>query len=423
MEHSPAFRKALFLTLYFAQGALLNYFLNYNSTYLHDTFGINEREIGLFGLVLMLPFVLKILIGILSDKVNLLRLGHRKPYMILGLLMQSAGFFLVSFVSPVVNPGLFALVSLLAVTGMATYDTATDGYALDTTPAAEQGRVQGLMVTGRALGLFVLTPLIGTTVKAFGWTVIFTGGALILLLPLGLVLCVREDPAACSRAPFQWRAFRGLASPHRLFFSLFGALSALVIMSLPPFLNLYFTGKDAPYLGIGVGAAGWIFLVMGLGRVAGALVAGRITDRIGLYRSTWLCLGLTGIACFGVAALTGLALPMVARPAALAHPAVIALVLAGFLLSVGYSYYDTVYFCGAMRLAEPAVYASMYALFMAAGNIGAALGQPLTGAIAGHPALGFPVAALVVGLINLLNIPLVVRVFGTHLSAAQPIKE
>ncbi|NLC59198.1 MAG: hypothetical protein GX774_20365, partial [Armatimonadetes bacterium] len=53
MEHSPAFRKALFLTLYFAQGALLNYFLNYNSTYLHDTFGINEREIGLFGLVLM----------------------------------------------------------------------------------------------------------------------------------------------------------------------------------------------------------------------------------------------------------------------------------------------------------------------------------------------------------------------------------
>lgn len=417
--HTRLFRRTLFLTIYFVQGALLNYFLNYNSTFLSDTYRIGEKRIGLLGLVLMIPFILKILIGIVSDKVNLLGMGHRKPYMALGLVMQSAGFFLIPWISPLERPALFVLVSLLAVTGMATYDTTTDGYALDTTPVKEQGSVQGTMVMGRALGLFLLTPLIGAVAKAFGWTAVFTWGALVLLLPLLLVLRIREDASARSGATFQWSAFRRLGQRHLLLFCLFGVVASLVIMSLPAFLNLYFTGDRHPYLNMSVAVASWAFLIMGLGRVVGAVAAGRITDRVGLYRSAWICLTVTGVACFAAAAVTGLALAGVPRPASLGHPAVVALIASGFLLCVGYSYYDTVYFCGAMRFAEPAVYASMYAIFMAVGNIGAAIGQPLAGAIAEAPGLGFPAAALLAGLINLLNIPLVVRVFGKHTAAKE----
>ena len=268
------------------------------------------------------------------------------------------------------------------------------------------------MVTGRALGFSVLAPFIGMAAGAWGWPAVFTGGALIMLVPLALVLRVREDPAARSTNTFQWSAFRAFNSRLVLLFSLFGIISALVIMALPPFLNLYLTGSKPPYLGMDLRVAGWAFFVMGLGRIAGAVAAGRMTDRLGIQRSAWFCLVMTCAACFGLAAVTGLGMGSVARPASVFAAPVVALIFFGILLCAGYSYYDTIYFCGAMRLAEPAIYASMYAIFMAIGNIGAALGIPIAGAISGAPGLGFPAAALAIGIIGLANVPLLPRVFG-----------
>ncbi len=38
--------------------------------------------IGIVGGITLIPFILKILIGLLSDRVNLLKMGHRKPSII-----------------------------------------------------------------------------------------------------------------------------------------------------------------------------------------------------------------------------------------------------------------------------------------------------------------------------------------------------
>ncbi|MFO7972862.1 MAG: MFS transporter, partial [Desulfobacterales bacterium] len=157
---SKTFRFFLFGILYFIQGAILSYFTGFNGIYL-ISFGVPMSGVGLIGLIGMLPFVLKIFLGILSDRVNLAGWGYRKPYILLGVAVQAAMLVLV----PLVNPGeqfaLYAVLGFILMSGMALYDTATDGLALDTTPEDEQGTIQGLMVGGRALGVTVISVFFG----------------------------------------------------------------------------------------------------------------------------------------------------------------------------------------------------------------------------------------------------------------------
>jgi len=62
MLPSRNFRLALFGSLYFAQGAMMSYFLTFNILYLGE-FGYGEADVGVFQAVLAVPFVLKIFLG------------------------------------------------------------------------------------------------------------------------------------------------------------------------------------------------------------------------------------------------------------------------------------------------------------------------------------------------------------------------
>ena len=72
-------RYAMFGSLYFSQGTILSYFTALNALYFLDR-GLSMTDVGIFASIALIPFVIKILWGILSDKVNLFGLGHRKPY-------------------------------------------------------------------------------------------------------------------------------------------------------------------------------------------------------------------------------------------------------------------------------------------------------------------------------------------------------
>ena len=85
----------------------------------------------------------------LSDKVNPASAwGHRKPYILLGLLIQILCLILVAFVDPAKYYWGFVAIAFILQMGMALYDTCTDGLALDTIPEDEQGTIQSFMVGG-----------------------------------------------------------------------------------------------------------------------------------------------------------------------------------------------------------------------------------------------------------------------------------
>jgi PAT family beta-lactamase induction signal transducer AmpG len=381
-------RLSLFGGLYFTQGVTLSFILTFNILYLGDA-GYGPSEVGLLQGLLLLPFILKIFLGMLSDGVNLLGLGHRKPYILLGLLGQAAIIFLVPSISVAGGLGVYALALLLAATCMALYDTCTDGLALDTTPDEERGLVQGVMTAARATGILVVLLVGGWIVTNLGWPWYFYILALLLLGPVPLVLMVREDPAHTRRRAFQWSAFKALGQRSVLLVAALGILYAFTLDGVLTFLSDYLRQT----MQVSIGNIGMLVALSMVGRIVGATSNTWITDRIGRRQSLFVAIALASLACAGLALGDS--------------PSLVALF--GFVFGVAYGYCSAVYGVVAMDFSDPHISASMFAIFMMFVNIGTAGGQSVGGMLAER--LGFTGMVLVMGAINLINIPVVIGIF------------
>ena len=385
---SKLFRYAMFGLLYFSQGAILSYFTALNSLYLLS-FDVTMSQIGLMGTIALIPFVLKIFLGMLSDRVNLFNLGYRKPYIVFGLLVQAACLLVVPLINPGTHFWLFVSLAFLLQTGMALYDTCTDGLALDTTPKEEEGTIQGFMVGGRALGVVMISAVIGLVAQNSSWSTAFYALAVLSLLPLPLVLLVKESPRPPERK-FEWRAFKAFGKWNIIALSMLGALYSLVINAANQLVNPFLQSE----FGIQVTTAGFITTVWGIGVVAGGLTGGRLTDSIGQRRSVHWAIGVSIVS---IIALSIILSPVMAWP-----------LVAAF--GVAYGYYETVYFAISMKASDPRIAASMFSILMAVANIGTGIGLGVSGVLA--DTVGFRWTFVIIGALNLIAVPLLPAIFN-----------
>ena len=377
----------MFGLLYFAQGAILSYFTALNALYLLS-FDLTMSQVGIFSAIALIPFVLKIFLGMLSDRVNLLGRGHRKPYIILGLLIQAGCLFIVPFIHPGNSFELLAAVAFVLMTGMALYDTCTDGLALDTTPPEDEGTVQGIMVGGRALGVVVIAATLGLLAQLTSWTVAFWALGIVTLVPLVWVLRSREPERSAGQA-FQWKAFRAFGRRRVIALALLGALYSLIINGTNEIVNPFLEDQ----FGINLLMAGLYTAVWGMGVVLGGLTGGRLTDRLGHKRAAQGALVAS--------LLTILALALIGNPL-IAWPIV-------FLFGLAFGYYETVYFATSMGLTDPRIAASMFAILMAIANIGTGMGFAVSGQLV--DAIGYQWTFIAIALLNLLALPLIPFLF------------
>lgn len=388
MTLSRNLRLSLFGGLYFTQGVTLSFILTFNILYLGEA-GYGPGEVGFLQALLLVPFILKIFLGILSDSVNLFGLGHRKPYILIGLLGQTALIYLVPSISVAEGLGAYAVTLLLAATGMALHDTCTDGLALDTTPEEERGLIQGVMTGARAAGILVVLLVGGWIVTNLGWSWYFYILALLLLLPVPLVLLVREDPSQTQRRPFRWSAFKALGQGTVLLVAALGVLYAFTLDGVLTFLSDYLRQT----MHVSIGNIGVLVALSMVGRIVGAASNTWVTDRIGHRQSLFVAIALASLACVGLA-LGG-------------NPGLVALF--GFVFGMAYGYYASVYGVVAMDFSDPHISASMFAIFMMFVNIGTAGGQSVGGLLTER--LGFTGMVLVMGAVNLINVPIVIGIF------------
>jgi PAT family beta-lactamase induction signal transducer AmpG len=339
----------------------------------------------------LIPFVIKIFMGMLSDQVNLFGLGYRKPYIVIGLLVQCICLLIVPTINPGQSFGLFALMAFTLMMGQALYDTTTDGLALDTTPPSEQGTIQGIMVGGRALGVVLISGVLGLVVSRTSWTTAFWGLAVLTLIPLPFVLLVKESARPAERK-FEWKAFSAFRAPNIIALGLLGALYSLIINGTNQIVNPFL---DSTY-SIGLAAAGLYTTVWGVGTAIGGLTGGKLTDRVGQRRSV---IGAAFATLLSVLALATILNPVMAWPLV-------------FVFGLAFGYYETVYFALSMRCTDPRIAASMYAILMAVANIGTGVGLGLSGAAV--DAIGYRATFGVFALLNLLVIPLLPRIFPAN---------
>jgi PAT family beta-lactamase induction signal transducer AmpG len=388
MKLSRNFRLLLFGSLYAAQGAVMSHFLTFNILYLGEA-GYGPDDIGIFQSLLLVPFILKIFLGLLSDGVNLLGLGHRKPYILIGLLAQAAIIFVAPYISVEGGLGTYAVLLFVAAMGMALYDTCTDGLALDTTPDEEHGLVQGVMVGARAAGILIMLVIGGWLAENLGWSAYFLSLVVLTAIPIPLVLMIKEDPAHMRRRPFQWSAFRAFGRGGVMLVALMGLLYALSLDGVLTFLSDHLHAV----MEVSVGDVGLLVALSMVGRILGAASNSWLTDRLGHRQSLFVAIGLAFVACIGLALGGGVGL----------------IALFGFLFGLAYGYYTSVYAAVAMDFSDPHILASMFAMFMLFVNVGTAVGQSVGGLLAEN--LGFGAMALIMGAVNLLNIAVVIGIF------------
>jgi len=387
MNQSKGYRYSTFALLYFAQGAVLGYFTALNAVYLLS-FDLSMSQIGIVSGIALTPFVLKIFLGMLSDKVNFLNLGFRIPYIVLGLFIQAIGLIIVPFIDPKSMSGLYGLLAFCVMTGMALYDTCTDGLALDSTSVEEAGTIQGFMVGGRAMGVVVVSSVIGVLAQLVSWKAAFILLAVITLIPLVLVFGFKETSRSNERT-FQWSAFSTFKEWPIIALGLMGALYSLIINAaneiVNPFLQTTF--------GISIMQAGFYTTVWGLGVVFGGITGGKVTDKFGQRKSLIFATILSFLSI--------LSLSIIGNPG-----------IAWFLVAlfgIAFGYYETVYFAISMKKTNLHIAASMFAILMAIANIGTGIGLPISGLLS--DSFGFRWRFVLIALLNVFIVPLLPGIF------------
>ncbi|MCB9780402.1 MAG: MFS transporter [Alphaproteobacteria bacterium] len=255
--------------------------------------GTSLEAIGLASLV-GLPWTLKPLWSPLVDRV-----GHLMGWATAALLGVGLGVALL----PQLGLGPAFWVVLVGVAAAsATFDLAADGWVATVLPADQHGRANGLRVAAYRAAML----LAGGGAVALGgsvsWTVVFAlvgGAALLLALPLLLL----------PRAP------RPDASPVRWLSELLSWVRAdgwLAAVGIVAFVMLFKLGDAAmgpmvkPFwldAGLSVEEVGFISITLGTAlTIAGALLGGELTTRLGAFRGLWLLGAAQALSNLGYAA-------------------------------------------------------------------------------------------------------------------------
>ncbi|MDJ0822622.1 MAG: MFS transporter [Paracoccaceae bacterium] len=222
---------------------------------------------------------LAMLAGRLND-----RFGPRVVLSVTGVL-YGLGFVLVSRVEAPWQ--MFVIFGTFIALGLSTHDVVT----LSTVARwfeKRRGVMSGVVKVGTAAGQVALPPIAALLIAGYGWRaalVILGAGASVLLLIAAQSM--RRPPVPAQASPEGTGASFAEARGTRLFWTLCAIQLAFfpVLTSVP--LHVAVHGMD---LGMSAGAAAGLLSVIGGASVAGRLVVGAASDRIGGKNAYLLCL-------------------------------------------------------------------------------------------------------------------------------------
>lgn len=354
--------RLFFASLYFIQGATLAYIVNFQKPYLFAQ-GIATETLGLFTSSLLAPFILKVFLGMLSDRVPWGRFGSRKPYMAIGLGLFALSYLILAFVEPGTHFTMFWVTSWFASLGLALFDTCADGWAIDIADEEEQSSIQASMIVGKSLGLILMSLAFGRIAMSLGFAIIFKILAAMALVVLLIVYLVPQGQKKVKAHELATR-WLDLLKPFYIYFALFAVVYSIASFGTDGLVTLHLSevrGADTLQLG----AYG---MARGFGALLGALAYAFIMHKIGLRKSQWLALAMLGAGCL---------LPLFELP----------MYFSGVVWGVCWGFQETAFVTLAMRFSEGAWAATFFAVSMIFSNLGTSFGEALGGQLV--PRLGF----------------------------------
>jgi PAT family beta-lactamase induction signal transducer AmpG len=274
--------------------------------------GVGAGEIASFLAVIILPWAFKLLSGPLMDRYQFLAMGRRRPWVLgaqLGMTLSFFGLLLVE--NPVEQIGLLMILGLLINVFAATQDVAVDGMAIDVTPVDEQGRLNGYMVFGKAIGWGLTSAVSGTMLVKFGLgPTAMAAAAVQTVVLLGFMLTMerrgeRRLPWSSGDVMSEQRAVFSFADLFRGLNAVLWTRVSMIVMTIMLF-DGFIGGYGHALMPIaainlfGLTTPEWSNLVaiMGLGGAGAALVLGPMIDRFGAKGMLILTISLVALHAF-----------------------------------------------------------------------------------------------------------------------------
>ncbi|MFX1322693.1 MAG: MFS transporter [Promethearchaeota archaeon] len=289
---------------YFIQGINQSMFAVIVPIYLILELGaVSGEDIAFLTSTVLMPFAIKFIYGMASDKYALKNFGRRKPWIIFPVIISGLIWILIPFIiTKSTAYMIFLLGGVIIVLGVAIADTAIDGLILDITPKEKLGRVQGTCWGVRSVGIIIGGPLIVAFYLLAQGKIesVFIGLGIVMILSTLTILIVKEVVAHVDFSiKNHLKLIFGSGKNWKVYmFALFNSFVDGVIFV---FLSLYIIiqtplldaeGATIEVLGSNIDLYepnAFISLFIGLGVIIGAVIGGYIADlktrKLGVYTS------------------------------------------------------------------------------------------------------------------------------------------
>lgn len=133
--------------------------------------GRSYTEAVTISTLIITPWFLKFLFGLISDNYPIGNLGRRRPYLIIATVFSAIGWVTLGrHTEPNI---LFFLSGFALALGSALADSVIDGQIVEITPIEYAGRAQGIAWGSRGLGLGMAASISPLLVDDYGWSTMF----------------------------------------------------------------------------------------------------------------------------------------------------------------------------------------------------------------------------------------------------------
>lgn len=383
LSDSPRMRYATGSLMYFAQGIPAGLLAIAIPAWLASQ-GVSASQIASYLAVITLPWAFKLLSGPLMDRFEFLPMGRRRPWVLAaqsGLSLSLLALMLVE--RPAEQMGLLMLIGVLVNIFAATQDVAVDGMSIELTPVTEQGRLNGFMAFGKAVGWGTSSAVSGMLLVTFGLSITsIVAAAITGFVLLAFTLVLERDGE--RRLPWSSGEAASPPRPDRSFGSVFSGINSVLWKRYSLIVSgiMLFDGLVAGYGRalmpiaavklFGYTTPQWSQLVAVMGLI-GAVVAlgfGPLIDRFGAKRMLFVTVSLVAVHAFLIAGTQQL------WENTLYVRAMLSIwILLGPVVMVGV-------IALAMTICSTGISATQFAIYMSVANIGFSMGSKIYGMVA-----------------------------------------
>jgi PAT family beta-lactamase induction signal transducer AmpG len=276
--------------------------------------GVDLAVIGLFALA-GIPYTLKFLWAPVMDRFVPPFLGRRRGWLLMAQIALMASVAGLGQTEPARYPAMVAAAALLVTFFSATQDIIVDAYRREDIPDAELGFAASLYINGYRLGMLIAAGggLILADHIPFSRVYLIMAGCMI---PGIITTLLAPEPDVEAKPPLTLKA--AVVEPLMEYFQRNGAVWILVFILLYKVGDTMATAMTIPfYLDIGYSNSeiGAVVKLFGFwATIAGALIGGVLTLRIGVYGGLWVfgILQAVSTACFALLMRAGHSIPALA---------------------------------------------------------------------------------------------------------------